>query len=84
MYIKFEDNRVSGIQLGALLVKEDHRYLVIKKNDPYSLLNIETMECSILEVALEHIEEVMAEDLQEIVKQIIPAKHLKLVAKNIV
>ncbi|MEI4802855.1 MULTISPECIES: hypothetical protein [unclassified Bacillus (in: firmicutes)] len=82
--MKFEDNRLSGIQLGALLVTEDHRYLVIKKNDHYSLLNVETMECSILEVALEHIEEVMAEDLQETVKQIIPAEHLKLVAKNIV
>lgn len=82
--MKFEDNRVLGIQLGALLVTEHYRYLVIKKNDHYSLLNIETMECSILEVALEHIEEVMAEDLQETVKQIIPAEHLKLVAKNIV
>ncbi|WP_020061283.1 hypothetical protein [Bacillus sp. 123MFChir2] len=82
--MKFEDNRVLGIQLGSLLITEDHRYLVIKKNDHYSLLNVETMECCILEVALEHIEEVLAEDLQETVKQIIPAGHLKLVAKNIV
>ncbi|MDM5189101.1 hypothetical protein QUF99_17850 [Bacillus sp. DX4.1] len=82
--MKFEDCRILGIRLGSLLITEEHRYLVIKKKDHYSLLNIDTLECTALEVSLEHIEEMLQEDFHESVKEIISPEHLKIVAKNII
>lgn len=82
--MKFEDTRMLGIRLGSLIVTENHHFLVIKKNEHYSLLNVNTMECSIVEVSLEHIREVLAEDFGEKIVEIIPPEHLKIIAKNVV
>lgn len=42
------------------------------------------LECTPLEVSLEHLEEMLHEDLQESIKEIIAPEHLKIVAKNII
>ncbi|ABS22439.1 hypothetical protein ACRS6Y_16145 [Bacillus cytotoxicus] len=81
--MKFDDQRLLGIRLGSLLITEENQYLVIKKKDHYSVLNIKTLECTPLEVSLEHIEEMLQEDLQEHIQEIIAPEHLKIVAKNI-
>ncbi|WP_459502281.1 hypothetical protein [Bacillus sp. C1] len=82
--MKFDDQRLLGIRLGSLLITGENQYLVIKKKEHYSLLNIETLECTPLEVSLEHLEEMLHEDLQESIKEIIAPEHLKIVAKNII
>ncbi|EMA6343504.1 hypothetical protein ACO11K_002287 [Bacillus cytotoxicus] len=81
--MNFDDQRLLGIRLGSLLITEENQYLVIKKKEHYSLLNIKTLECTSLEVSLEHIEEMLQEDLQEHIQEIIAPEHLKIVAKNI-
>ncbi len=57
--MKFDDRRLLGIRLGSLLITEENQYLVIKKKEHYSLLNIESLECTPLEVSLEHLEEML-------------------------
>ncbi|EEL50050.1 hypothetical protein bcere0022_26760 [Bacillus cereus Rock3-44] len=73
-----------GVRLGSLLITEENQYLVIKKKEHYSLLNIDSLECTPLEVSLEHLEEMLYEDFQESIKEIIAPEHLKIVAKNII
>ncbi|WP_243523318.1 hypothetical protein [Bacillus pseudomycoides] len=82
--MKFDDQRLLGVRLGSLLITEEKQYLVIKKKEHYSLLNIDTLECTPLEVLLEHLEEMLHEDFQENIKEIIAPEHLKIVAKNII
>ncbi|OQR53353.1 hypothetical protein [Bacillus sp. CDB3] len=82
--MKFEDQQLLGVQLGSVIVAEDNQYLVIKKQDYYALLNIHTLECTRVEVQLEHIEELLQEDLQEGITEIIAPEHIKIVAKNII
>ncbi|OJD71019.1 hypothetical protein [Bacillus sp. NH11B] len=82
--MKFEDRRMSEIKLGCLLLTEENQYLVIKKNEAYSLVNIETVECTLFEVPLENLEEMIIEDLKETIQDIIAPEHIKIVAKNIV
>ncbi|PEE40857.1 hypothetical protein [Bacillus pseudomycoides] len=82
--MKFDDQRLLGVRLGSLLITEEKQYLVIKKKEQYSLLNIDTLECTPLEVSLEHLEEMLYEDFQESIKEIIAPEHLKIVAKNII
>jgi len=60
--MKFDDQRLLGVRLGSLLITEEKQYLVIKKKEQYSLLNIDTLECTPLEVSLEHLEEILYED----------------------
>ncbi|PFL17021.1 hypothetical protein [Bacillus cereus] len=79
--MKFEDKRMLGIQLGSLLLTKEN--LVIKKNENYSLVNINNLECMLFEVPLEHIEEMVVEDLKETIQEIVAPEHIKLVAKNI-
>ncbi|HDR4863297.1 hypothetical protein COD10_28695 [Bacillus thuringiensis] len=81
--MKFEDKRMLGIQLGSLLLTKEHQYLVIKKNENYSLVNINNLECVLFEVPLEHVEEMVIEDLKESIQEIVAPEHIKLVAKNI-
>ncbi|PES30624.1 MULTISPECIES: hypothetical protein [Bacillus cereus group] len=81
--MKFEDKRMLGIQLGSLLLTEENQYLVIKKSENYLLININNLECTLFEVPLEHIEEMVLEDLKETIQEIIAPEHIKLVAKNI-
>ncbi|MGW6151234.1 hypothetical protein ACWFN4_28275 [Bacillus mycoides] len=81
--MKFEDKRMLGIQLGSLLLTKENQYLVIKKNENYSLINIDNLECILFEVPLEHVEEMIVEDLKETIQEIIAPEHIKLVAKNI-
>ncbi|AXR17863.1 hypothetical protein COK25_27795 [Bacillus cereus] len=81
--MKFEDKRMLGIQLGSLLLTKENQYLVIKKNENYSLVNINNLECMLFEVPLEHIEEMVVEDLKETIQEIVAPEHIKLVAKNI-
>ncbi|MCU5103466.1 hypothetical protein OCA20_25735 [Bacillus cereus] len=80
--MKFEDKRMLGIQLGSLLLTKENQYLVIKKNENYSLVNIKNLECMLFEVPLEHIEEMVVEDLKESIQEIVAPEHIKLVAKN--
>ncbi|HHX7191724.1 hypothetical protein CN543_16375 [Bacillus toyonensis] len=80
--MKFEDKRMLGIQLGSLLLTKENQYLVIKKNENYSLVNINNLECMLFEVPLEHIEEMVVEDLKESIQEIVAPEHIKLVAKN--
>ncbi|HDR7384257.1 MULTISPECIES: hypothetical protein [Bacillus cereus group] len=80
--MKFEDKRMLGIQLGSLLLTKENQYLVIKKNENYSLVNINNLECMLFEVPLEHIEEMVVEDLKETIQEIVAPEHIKLVAKN--
>ncbi|WP_410983176.1 hypothetical protein [Bacillus cereus] len=82
--MKFDDQRLLGVRLGSLLITEESKYLVIKKKEHYSLLNIDTLECAPLEVSLEHLEEMLHEDFQENIKEMIAPEHLKIVEKNIV
>ncbi|MEY8350853.1 hypothetical protein COI93_10460 [Bacillus cereus] len=82
--MKFDDRRLLGVRLGSLLITEENQYLVIKKKEHYSLLNIDSLECTPLEVSLEHLEEMLHEDFQESIKEIIVPEHLKIVAKNII
>ncbi|GMR64623.1 hypothetical protein BAC7755_12930 [Bacillus sp. MN7755] len=84
MIVKFDDQRLLGIRLGSMLVTEENQYLVIKKKDHYALLNIHTLECTHVEVQLEHIEEMLREDFQESIKEIIAPEHIKIVAKNVI
>ncbi|OFD06909.1 hypothetical protein BTGOE6_24850 [Bacillus wiedmannii] len=81
--MKFEDKRMLGIQLGSLVLTKENQYLVIKKNDNYSLVNINNLECVLFEVPLEHVEEMVIEDLKESIQEIVAPEHIKLVAKNI-
>ncbi|MED3526348.1 hypothetical protein [Bacillus thuringiensis] len=81
--MKFEDKRMLGIQLGSLLLTKENQYLVIKKNENYSLVNINNLECMLFEVPLEHIEEMVIEDLKETIQETVAPEHIKLVAKNI-
>ncbi|MEJ9255855.1 hypothetical protein [Bacillus wiedmannii] len=81
--MKFEDKRMLGIQLGSLLLTKENQYLVIKKNENYSLVNINNLECVLFEVPLEHVEEMVVEDLKETIQEIVAPEHIKLVAKNI-
>ncbi|MED1059686.1 hypothetical protein [Bacillus mycoides] len=82
--MKFEDKRISEIKLGCLLLTEENQYLVIKKNEVYSLVNIKTVECTLFEVPLENLEEMIIEDLKETIQDIIAPEHIKIVAENIV
>ena len=82
--MKFEDKRLLGIQLGSLLITEENEYLVIKKNDNYSVMNIKNVECVTFEVPLEHLEEMIIEDLREKIQEIIAPEHIKIVAQNII
>ncbi|MED0940235.1 hypothetical protein P4T37_26620 [Bacillus mobilis] len=81
--MKFEDKRILGIQRGSLLITKENHYLVIKKSENYSLININNLECMRFEVPLEHVEEMVVEDLKETIQEIIAPEHIKLVAKNI-
>ncbi|MBY0600131.1 hypothetical protein [Bacillus bingmayongensis] len=78
--MKFEDKRMLGIQLGSLLLTEENQYLVLKKNENYSLININNLKCMLFEVPLEHVEEMIVEDLKETIQDIIAPEHIKLVA----
>ncbi|PES71903.1 hypothetical protein CN507_07415 [Bacillus cereus] len=82
--MKFEDKRMLGIQLGCLIVTEENQYLVIKKNELYSLLNIKTVESLTFEAPLANIEDMLLEDLKETIQDIISPEHIKIVAKNII
>ncbi|PFR87570.1 hypothetical protein COK38_26150, partial [Bacillus cereus] len=42
--MKFDDRRLLGVRLGSLLITEENQYLVIKKKEHYSLLNIDSLE----------------------------------------
>lgn len=57
--MKFDDQRLLGVRLGSVLVTEENQYLVIKKKDHYALLNIHNLECTHVEVQLEHLEEML-------------------------
>ncbi|MGF1438442.1 hypothetical protein ACQUW6_30290 [Bacillus thuringiensis] len=61
----FEDNRKLGIQQGCIVITEQSRYLVVKKNENYSLLNIANAEYINFEVSLEHLEEMLQIDFKE-------------------
>lgn len=84
MVVKFDDQRLLGVRLGSVLVTEENQYLVIKKKDHYALLNIHNLECTHVEVQLEHIEEMLQEDFQESITEIIAPEHIKIVAKNVI
>ena len=78
--MKFDDQRLLGVRLGSVLVTEENQYLVIKKNH-YALLNIHNLECTHVEVQLEHLEEMLREDFQESITEIIAPEHIKLLRK---
>lgn len=82
--MKFDDQRLLGARLGSMLVTEENQYLIIKKKDHYALLNIQNLECTHVEVQLEHIEELLHEDFQESITEIIAPEHIKIVAKNVI
>ncbi len=82
--VKFDDQRLLGVRLGSMLVTDENQYLVIKKKDHYALLNIHNLECTHVEVQLEHIEELLQEDFQESITEIIAPEHIKIVAKNVI
>ncbi|MFD3445864.1 hypothetical protein ACFDTO_14815 [Microbacteriaceae bacterium 4G12] len=82
--MKFEDQRLLGIRLGALIATEENKYLVIERNEHYCLLDIHTARCVTLDVSLEHIPTIIHEDLQEQIKDIIPPENLKIIAQNVV
>lgn len=82
LLMTFEDNRQLGIQQGCIVITDQSQYLVVKKNENYSLLNIETMECINFEVSLEHLEEMVQVDLKEKIQDIIPPENIKIVAQN--
>ncbi|PFQ43728.1 hypothetical protein COK05_20205 [Bacillus cereus] len=78
----FEDNRKLGIQQGCIVITDQSQYLVVKKNENYSLLNIATAECINFEVSLEHLEEMVQVDLKEKIQDIIPPENIKIVSQN--
>ncbi|MBW3496357.1 hypothetical protein [Bacillus sp. FDAARGOS_1420] len=78
----FEDNRKLGIQQGCIVLTDQSQYLVVKKNENYSLLNIATAECINFDVSLEHLEEMVQVDLKEKIQAIIPPENIKIVAQN--
>ncbi|WP_100619111.1 hypothetical protein [Bacillus cereus] len=78
----FEDNRKLGFQQGCIVITDQSQYLVVKKNENYSLLNITTAECINFEVSLEHLEEMVQVDLKEEIQDIIPPENIKIVAQN--
>ncbi len=78
----FEDNRKLGIQQGCIVITDQSQYLVVKKNENYSLLSIATAECINFEVSLEHLEEMVQVDLKEKIRDIIPPENIKIVAQN--
>ncbi|PFN48082.1 hypothetical protein COJ58_25200 [Bacillus thuringiensis] len=78
----FEDNRKLGFQQGCIVITDQSQYLVVKKNENYSLLNITNAECINFEVSLEHLEEMIQVDLKEKVQHIIPPENIKIVAQN--
>lgn len=80
--MNFEDNRKLGIQLGCIVKTDTTQYLVFKKNENYSLLNIETVECTNFEVSLDNIEEVIQIDFKETIQNIIPPENIKVVAQS--
>ena len=82
--VKFDDQRLLGIRLGSVLITEENQYLVINKKDHYALLNIHNLECTHVEVQLEHIEELLHEDFQERITEIIAPEHIKIVVKNVI
>ncbi|MGX5677799.1 hypothetical protein [Bacillus toyonensis] len=82
--MKFEDKRLLVIKSGSLLITEENQYLVIKKNENYSLLNIKTVESVTFEVPLANLEEMLLEDLKETIQDIIAPEHIKIIAENII
>ncbi|EJS58173.1 hypothetical protein BW899_11145 [Bacillus mycoides] len=80
--MNFEDNRKLGIQLGCIVKTDTTQYLVFKKNENYSLLNIETVECTNFEVSLDNIEEMIQIDFKETIQDIIPPENIKILAQN--
>ncbi|MGG0262306.1 hypothetical protein ABEY48_14900 [Bacillus mycoides] len=78
----FEDNRKLGIQQGCIVITDQSQYIVVKKNENYSLLSIATAECINFEVSLEHLEEMVQVDLKEKIQDIIPPESIKIVAQN--
>jgi hypothetical protein len=81
-FMTFEDNRKLGIQQGCIVITDQSKYLVVKKNENYSLLSIATAECINFEVSLEHLEEITQVDLKEKIRDIIPPENIKIVAQN--
>jgi hypothetical protein len=63
-FMTFEDNRTLGIQQGCIVITDQSQYLVVKKNENYSLLSIATAECINFEVSLEHLEEMVQVDFK--------------------
>lgn len=82
IFMTFEDNRKLGIQQGCIVITDQSQYLVVKKNENYSLLSIATAECINFEVSLEHLEEMVQVDLKEEIQDIIPPENIKIVAQN--
>ncbi|EOO25560.1 hypothetical protein IIU_06105 [Bacillus cereus VD133] len=80
--MKFEDKRILGIQLGCLLITEKNQYLVIRKDEHYSLLDIKDTACVAFGVSIEHLDDILRKDLKERVQEIIAPEHIKIVAKN--
>ncbi|MCU7663953.1 hypothetical protein [Bacillus thuringiensis] len=78
----FEDNRKLGIQQGCIVITDQSQYLVVKRNENYSLLIIPTAECINFEVSLEHLEEMVQVDLKEKIQDIIPPENIKIAAQN--
>ncbi|MEB9166274.1 hypothetical protein P4H78_30885 [Bacillus cereus] len=66
----FEDDRKLGIQQGCIVITDQSQYLVVKKNENYSLLSIASAECINFEVSLEHLEEMVQVDLKEKIQDI--------------
>ncbi|MEK4955037.1 MULTISPECIES: hypothetical protein [Bacillus] len=65
-----------------MVITDQSQYLVVKKNENYSLLSIATAECINFEVSLEHLEEMVQADLKEKIQDIIPPENIKIVAKS--
>ncbi|MEK4745642.1 MULTISPECIES: hypothetical protein [unclassified Bacillus (in: firmicutes)] len=65
-----------------MVITDQSQYLVVKKNENYSLLNIATAECINFEVSLGHLEEMVQVDLKEKFQDIIPPENIKIVAQN--
>lgn len=81
-FMTFEDDRKLGIQQGCIIITDQSQYLVVKKNENYSLLSIASAECINFEVSLEHLEEMVQVDLKEKIQDIIPPENIKIVAQN--
>ncbi|MCC3686079.1 hypothetical protein [Bacillus cereus] len=65
-----------------MVITDQSQYLVVKKNENYSLLSIATAECINFEVSLEHLEEMVQADLKEKIQDIIPPENIKIVAQS--